>query len=62
MFTQKKVLLNQQKFGWLNRVFRLNMGQMKILFELTKKILLIFFFVIPTKKVLYRQQKNGFAN
>ena len=26
-FTQKNVLLNQQKFGWFNKVFRLNMGQ-----------------------------------
>ena len=25
--TKKNVLLNQQKFGWPNKVFRLNMGQ-----------------------------------
>ena len=26
---QKNVLLNQQKFGWPNKIFRLNMGQWK---------------------------------
>ena len=26
-----KFLLNQQKFGWPNKVFRLNMGQWKFL-------------------------------
>ena len=30
-YTQKNVLLNQQKFGWPNKVFRLNMGQWKFL-------------------------------
>ena len=29
--TQKNVLLFQQKFGWPNKVFRLNMGQWKFL-------------------------------
>ena len=26
-YTQKNVLSNQQKFGWPNKAFRLNMGQ-----------------------------------
>ena len=30
-YTQKNVLLNQQKFGWPNKAFRLNMGQWKFL-------------------------------
>ena len=29
LYTQKNDLLNQQKFGWPNKVFRLNMGQWK---------------------------------
>ena len=60
-YTQKNVLLNQQKFGRPNKVFRLNMRQWKFCLNEPKKYCW-FFFAIPTKKNLHRQQKTGIAN
>ena len=49
-----KIWLAQQKFSF-------NYGLMEILFELSKKILLIFF-CNSNKKKLHPQQKIGIAN
>ena len=54
--TQKNVLLNQQKFGSPNKV--LNIRSMEILFELTQKILLIFFFFQFQQKNFASTTKN----
>ena len=52
----KQIWLAQQNFSVIH-------GSMKILFELTKKILLIyFFFAIPTKKICIGSKKHGIAN
>ena len=50
-----KIWLTQQKFSF-------KYESIEILFELTKEILLFFFPCNSNKKILYRQQKNGFAN
>ena len=57
----EKYFVESTKFWFVQQSISFKYGSMEILFELTTKILLIFF-SIKTKKELYRQQNKIIAN
>ena len=57
----EKCFVETTKIWLAQRSFLFKYGSMEILFELTKKILLIFF-AIPIKKFCIDSKKHGIAN
>ena len=59
-YTQRNVLLNQQKFGWSNKIFRLNMGHENLVWINLKDI--VDCFCNSNKKFCMGSKKYGIAN
>ena len=57
----EKCFVESKKIWLVQQCFSFKYGPMKILFEFTKKILLIFF-AFPRKKSCYDSKKHGIAN